>query len=730
MSITAVHPTTYTPSAPSAVRKWLLIGLMLAIAALIAIIGVGSSSPAQANPVTDLVCATPSLSDSDLAVTTNALAISEPQGGFFPTTPTGRIDQGLDVLNAPWGTSSHTAYEWYGMSGLNWTMWRGSGIGPTADVQPDCLGIGTWMTTMPANMAFWLVKSITGFLLTIFAWCTDPNLITTFFTPINDLVTGMRSSLFIAFLPVIIVGGALWLLWTGMVKTRTKDSIQGSVWIVSAAGVSLAFLASPMLFMNLGNDVITQGTNLFMTATTSGMYNNASNSQDMCKRTDDGSEAASKSTVCNLWKTFAYVPWAAGEFGSPAGQPIPNPTDQSTPGWSSVKGGMRFPQIDDLALRQLDAQVLDHDQMRNPVQGLKDDATAWKVAAQAVAQTQPQYFSTWSGRSGGARIGTALLALLAVLTGGLLVLVVAGYLLVLKVGFLLLVVTAPIFLLIGIHPGFGRRIAMRWLEALLGTVLKALVVSFLLAALMGIYSMVLANDNLPWLAKVMFITAFGLAAVMYRKRLVGMVGVVNLNAGGQQLADHAAGQAKRISGAGIGGAVAAGATMLHGGGLTRATLAAGKGAVYGSSGIGARSASTAYQHGKGQGENKRAQDQAAATPDADRAEQTGQRQQFAEAKQAGATKAAHFAQTQQQAKEAAAHLLNEKAFATKYHKDPSLRANPTAKARVENYSQFAQQVSDRAKTDPDFYQQLVTATRQEKQRREMLNELATAGAPR
>ena len=57
-------------------------------------------------------------------------------------------------------------------------------------------------------------------------------------------------------------------------------------------------------------------------------------------------------------------------------------------------------------------------------------------------------------------------ALFASVVAGVLILLISVTLILLKLSFLLLLVVGPFFLLIGTHPGFGRVVALRWVEML------------------------------------------------------------------------------------------------------------------------------------------------------------------------------------------------------------------------------------------------------------------------
>ena len=97
-------------------------------------------------------------------------------------------------------------------------------------------------------------------------------------------------------------------------------------------------------------------------------------------------------------------------------------------------------------------------------------------------QNTPVYF-LFQGKDWTSRLGVAIGALIAALVAGLLIFLVAVSLLVLKVGFLLLLMLGPVFLLIGVHPGSGRIIAMRWVEMLVGTLLRQAVLALVLGLL-------------------------------------------------------------------------------------------------------------------------------------------------------------------------------------------------------------------------------------------------------
>jgi hypothetical protein len=90
---------------------------------------------------------------------------------------------------------------------------------------------------------------------------------------------------------------------------------------------------------------------------------------------------------------------------------------------------------------------------------------------------------------------------------------------VLKLGFLLLLVAGPFFLIVGTHPGFGRVIAIRWFEMLVGVLMKGAAIAIVLSVLLYCYSLIMgtADTVLPWALKILMIALVTVAVFIYRK---------------------------------------------------------------------------------------------------------------------------------------------------------------------------------------------------------------------
>jgi hypothetical protein len=98
---------------------------------------------------------------------------------------------------------------------------------------------------------------------------------------------------------------------------------------------------------------------------------------------------------------------------------------------------------------------------------------AKQAANDGIAQTlrtkDASVYPLFQGTEWTSRLEIAFAELLAAVVAGVLLLLISVTLILLKPGFLLLLIVGPFFLLIGTHPGFGRAVAVRWFEMLVGS---------------------------------------------------------------------------------------------------------------------------------------------------------------------------------------------------------------------------------------------------------------------
>ena len=156
--------------------------------------------------------------------------------------------------------------------------------------------------------------------------------------------------------------------------------------------------------------------------------------------------------------------------------------------------------------------------------------------ATSMQQNDPAVYPLFQGNQWTTRLEIAFAAMFAALVAGLLILLIALTLIVLKLGFLLLLVAGPFFLIIGTHPGFGRVIAIRWFEMLVGVLMKQVAIAIVLTVLLYCYSLIMGTSDtvLPWALKILMIALVTVAVFIYRKPFPHLFSAVGYGTIGSQ----------------------------------------------------------------------------------------------------------------------------------------------------------------------------------------------------
>ena len=207
-----------------------------------------------------------------------------------------------------------------------------------------------------------------------------------------------------------------------------------------------------------------------------------------------------------LWTVLVCKPWLDGELGT---------TQYATPGTAAAKTNV----VNLYGRQLLWAQAVAANEQPVTTALVNAKQATYSGIAQQLQQTNPSVYSLFQGDQWTTRLEIGFEALFAAVAAGLLVLLIALTLIMLKLGFLLLLVAGPFFLIIGIHPGFGRVIAIRWFEMLVGVLLKQIAVALTLSVLLYCYSLIMGTTDqaLPWALKIMMIALVTVTVFIYRK---------------------------------------------------------------------------------------------------------------------------------------------------------------------------------------------------------------------
>ena len=412
-------------------------------------------------------------------------------------------NSGIDALVRPpasLGQQPATLYGSYGVAGQYW-----------ASTNLQCSDMTSLIGDNVASMVFDIAKSIDRVTITVYQSAAGEGILSWLTSVVDKLISSLGNAIYFPYLAAVVIIGAIWLAWQGLIRRRGTRTIEGTIWMVVACAAAIWLIGRPADFTGMGTAVSNGMSQTLNTAFAKLPAPSQSNCLPVAHddpQVQPGSFDFSSGNgivaenADELWTVLVCKPWLAGEFGTTAFGATAN---AQTP-------------VNTYGRQLLWAQAIATNETPTAALIQAKQATYSGIAA-SIQQKDPGIYPLFQGKQWTTRLEIALAALFAAAIAGVLVLLIAVTLILLKLGFLLLLVVGPFFLLIGTHPGFGRVVALRWFEMLVGVLLKMAAVSLVLSVLLYAYTLIMGTSDvvLPWALKILMIALVTIAVFIYRR---------------------------------------------------------------------------------------------------------------------------------------------------------------------------------------------------------------------
>ncbi len=366
-----------------------------------------------------------------------------------------------------------------------------------------------------AGVVFDAAKSLDRVTITIYQSAAGNGILSWLSNAADRLITGLGNAIYFPYLAVVVIIGAIWLAWQGLIRKRGTRTIEGTVWMVVAAAAAIFLIGKPADGHRPGpgrlqrhqpdpERGVRQAAEPRARAT-------ACRSRRATRRPGRPTSPTPRATPWSTRTPTSCGPcWSASRGWTASSAPTSSPSRAAT----RADGGQHLRPV--AAVGAGDRRQREADDRAHP--GQAGHATPGSRSSLEEQRPRPSTRCSrassgppgWRSRSRG---------LFAALVAGLLILLISVTLILLKLGFLLLLIAGPFFLLIGTHPGFGRVIALRWVEMLIGVLLKQAAVALTLSVLLYCYALIMGTSDavLPWALKILMIALVTVAAFIYRQ---------------------------------------------------------------------------------------------------------------------------------------------------------------------------------------------------------------------
>jgi len=433
-----------------------------------------------------------------------------------PEQATGGIDAMIQPPAAAAG--GKTLYDNYGIAGQ---FWAAHGL--------QCSDMTSLIGNNVAGMVLDAAKAVDRVTITVYQSAAGNNILTWLQNAVDRLISALGNAIYFPYLAPVVILGAIWLAWQGLIRKRATRTIEGTLWMVVATVAAIALIGRPASFTGVGTTVSNGVTGVLNTAFSKLPAPAGSNclpvqAGDPQSVTGNFAFTSGNGLVDEnaneLWSVLVCKPWLDGELGITAYAATGNGTQTV---------------VNTYGRQLLWAQAIAANETPSTALIQAKQSTYTGIAA-SIQQNNPAIYPLFQGNQWTTRLEIAFAAIFAALVAGLLILLIALTLIVLKLGFLLLLVAGPFFLIIGTHPGFGRVIAIRWFEMLVGVLMKQVAIAIVLSVLLYCYSLIMgtADAVLPWALKILMIALVTVAVFIYRKPFSHLFSAVGYGTIGSQ----------------------------------------------------------------------------------------------------------------------------------------------------------------------------------------------------
>lgn len=436
--------------------------------------------------------------------------------------------------------------------------------------------IATSVAFLCANIISWLVKML-----------FDPPLVKALVELIGGtdakagLISNLGKNVFYPLSTLAFLTVAVYLIWEGLIKRKFRASFGALGWSLLAFALGVFTVVNGQLVAKAPTEINATIANCVLSAASGKSCLNSTgtnpkeSTNSMCDAdTSQSVSAAEAASInagrfsCIVNKAIVYDRWAEQQFGYSLDELwTVNPPDGYKV-WSQDKLSgaptdycVNFYTADSPNQMSSATKFTSNSKCNIALAFMASRTDAdfgEKIGFPTITGTAAMDSQMWNAYSGNGRASVPILLLIASFIIVATFVPVVVYALVYNITATILTVFAPIFLLIGIHPGRGRKIFLGWLESIVSNILKYMASCFMVIVMIFIYGAAFSKMNQAqvFVASVIL----GVTFVSYRKELVNLMGAVNMggarvsNIAGEKLS-KAGQKAKYMGMAAAGGAI-------------------------------------------------------------------------------------------------------------------------------------------------------------------------------
>src|SRR5271155_5678776 len=170
-----------------------------------------------------------------------------------PEQATGGIDAMVETPASAAG--GKTLYDNYGIAGQ---FWAAQGL--------QCSDMTSLIGNNVGGMVFDAAKSMDRVTIPVYQSAAGNGIVPWLQGSVDTLISALGKAIYFPYLAPVVILGAMWLAWQGLIRKRATRTIEGTLWMVVAATCAIALIGRPADFTGIGTDVSNGVTQVLNTA--------------------------------------------------------------------------------------------------------------------------------------------------------------------------------------------------------------------------------------------------------------------------------------------------------------------------------------------------------------------------------------------------------------------------------------------------------------------------------
>lgn len=515
-----------------------------------------------------------------------------PNGAFGAAAPTdGTIDPRGDYINASLSTlpgnyktvpeaindTAHTDYEKLGTAGTLWSVDYGS----KSEAASSCFPIPKIVGNFLANTIFNIDKVGARLVISTYQWQASGRVLAPLNDPLDTVVRSYWTGFVKLFVGLFIAIGVFAVTWQALVKKRVSLGIGSVLWMVVAVAGLLSFVVKPSGIASTMDKTVADVSNFAIGAGNGAVAKNDPHVAATYAAVRNTPNGPSRIAADMMWRVMVFQPWLAGQWGDATGAPIymsTTPAAPNTPAdYYNGTTDARYLQLYSQACvldpkvavcQQIDSQPnavtlsTGKPQISTSLFGSLTGSGGITVAPAFDAAHRPYaaywyrvqnwtcegaayclvgdrkvdysngwpYRTVWSGDDPSPRMVASITSGVATIGLGATIGILSAANIAYDLVMYLLLFLGVFFLLLGIQPTWGRKIALGFVSQLLQNGLKRIFTGVIISLLVVLFGVFQASA-FGWAARIGLMIGVGAAVLLLRRPMMDTIGVVKIGGG-------------------------------------------------------------------------------------------------------------------------------------------------------------------------------------------------------